>query len=111
MDIMVTIPKNKLKDIEKEETWAKKQINAQCFWSISKVPKKLKSGDKVFFVENGMIKSYNIFIGIDYDCICEVTGTKWPGLNLIMKAPSVTLEKPIPMKGFRGFRYTSVITE
>lgn len=105
MDIIVTIPKNKFKDIEKEEAWAKKHKNAQCFWKISKIPKKLKKGDKVYFIENGAIKSYNIFIGIDEDCKCEVTGTEWPGLNLIMEAPSITLKKPIPMKGFRGFRY------
>jgi len=27
------------------------------------------------------------------------------GLNLIMNTPSIVLKKPVPMKGFQGFRY------
>jgi len=107
MDIVVTIPKKEAANIEKEERWAEenKYTTARCFWKVSGVPKKLKRGDRVYFVENGMITSYNEFMYCDWDLTCDVTGREWPGLNLVMDIPAVILKKPVPMKGFRGFRY------
>lgn len=107
MDIVVTIPKKESANIEKEEEWAEenKDTAAICFWKVSNEPRKLNAGDRVYFVENGMITSYNIFKYCDWDLTCEVTGREWPGLNLVMEIPTAILKKPVPMKGFRGFRY------
>lgn len=107
MDIVVTVPKNELKNVAKEETWAKenKNDNIFCFWKISREPKKLKPGDRVYFIHNGTIINYNIFSHIDYDLNCDVTGRYWKGICLVMDTPSIPLKGPIPMKGFQGFRY------
>jgi hypothetical protein len=107
MDIAVTIPKSELKNVQKEEDWAEKHKDEAviCFWKIRGVPKKLNKDDRVYFIENGMITSYNIFKYCDWDLTCEVTGRFWEGLNLVMEAPAIILKKPVPMRGSQGFRY------
>lgn len=108
MDIVLTVPKKELKNVEKEEQWARKNKNnpdAICFWKIGRIPKKLNKGDRVYFIHNGYIVNYNEFIGVDYDIHCDVTGRYWDGLCLVMKIPSVPVNPPVPMRGFRGFQY------
>lgn len=107
MDIVVTVPKSELKNVSREQKWAA-EVGAKktvCFWKVGREPKKLKPGDRVYFVHDGMIVNYNEFIGCDWDCHCEVTHRDWPGLNLVMKNPETWLKHPVPMKGFQGFRY------
>jgi len=106
VDIVVTIPKREAQNIAREDEFvAQMQGHAVQFWSIHNKPKNLIVGDRVYFVENGYITCYHIFIGYVYDPVCEVTGRLWSGLNLLLRCPQVKLENPVPMKGFQGFRY------
>ena len=106
MDIVVTIPKSEVENIKREDEFvAQLQGNAVQFWAVPRKPKDLKVGDKVYFVENGYVTCYHIFIGYVYDPVCEVTGRVWSGLNFLLRCPQVRLEKPVPMSGFRGFHY------
>lgn len=109
MDLVVTVPKSELRNVTHEETWAKKEENIKaggyCFWKISRVPRRLNKGDRVYFIHNGLIVNYNIFDHVDCDLYCEVTDRQWDGLCLVMNIPSIPLKNPVPMKGFQGFRY------
>lgn len=108
MNIIVTVPKSELKNIEQEDQWAQKQNEETVqFWKISRKPKNLQKGDKVFFIENREIKYYHTFIDFGYDLKCEVTNRIWYGLNLILKYPETKIN-PIRHKGFQGFRYTTL---
>ncbi len=62
MDIVVTIPKKELANVQKE-VWAEKNKKKaiECFWKVHAEPKKLKKFDQIYFIENGMITSYNVF--------------------------------------------------
>ena len=107
MHIMVTVPKGEKANIAKEDLWAKKQKETVLqYWKVSRPPKRLEAGDRVYFVEDGHIRYYHNFLGIVQDFKCEVTGRFWPGTNLKMTYPETILERQVPMKGFRGFRYT-----
>jgi len=107
MDIVITVPKTELKNVAKEEAWAKKQDPgvAVCFWKIRGQPKKLEPGDRVYFIHNGVIVNYNIFKHIDWDITCDVTGRLWEGMCLVMDVPSIPLKRPVRMKGSQGFKY------
>ena len=106
MDIMVTVPKTELKNLEREDNYAKENDNNIVqYWSISKKPKGLNIGDRVYFVENGYVRYWHEFIGFESDAMCEVTGRVWPGLNLVLKYPETKLKTPVAMRGFQSFHY------
>ena len=111
MNIIVTIPKSELDNIVAEDEWAAETPDATITqaWSVHRMPKKLKVGDKVYFIENGEIKYYHIVVGlVENGFECEFSGRVWEGNNILMSYPEVKLKKPIPMKGFQGFRYTEL---
>ena len=106
MDIVVTIPKTELENVYKErETVSQVDNEAVQFWSVGRKAKELNVGDHVYFVENGQITNYQIFLGYVYNPVCEVTGRTWAGLNLLLKCPSIFLKTPVAKKGFQGFHY------
>ena len=51
MDIVVTIPRNEYINDEIETKWFTKNVGAYQFWTLNKVPQKLKIGDRVYFVK------------------------------------------------------------
>jgi hypothetical protein len=108
MDIIVTIPKGEISNIEKEDNYASNLITRDMvpiqYWKVGRVPKNLNKGDRVYFVLNGAIKYYHEFLGLVENPKCDVTGRVWEGVNLILKYPEVKCDE-IKMKGFQGFRY------
>ena len=79
----------------------KKGLNepySHFFWSLSRRPKNFEAGDKVFFAVKGEVKGY--FISDDIG-----TGTEHRTEITWAKDTWKDLEKPIPTKPFRGFRY------
>lgn len=108
MDIVVTIPKSEIKNIQAEDSYAGNLITRDMvpiqYWKVGRVPKRLNKGDRVYFVVNGRITYYHTFLGLVENPVCEVTGRIWYGINLILKYPEVKCE-PIEMRGFQGFRY------
>lgn len=104
MDIIVTIPKTELENIQQERAFADQSEDAVQYWSVGRKAQNLNVGDRVYFIENGQITNYQVFLGYVYNPVCEVTGRTWPGLNLLLKCPSIFI-KPVAKKGFQGFRY------
>ena len=95
MDIIVTVPKDQYKHME-EKAWAQYE-REQAYWEMGRVPKKIETGDKIFFVMDGRVSMYATIISIDADphgdhCIFDLLNFR--GL----------VAKPIH-KPFRGFRY------
>lgn len=113
MDVIVTIPKSEYGNIEKEIAWAKKlgkrqKRTASKNWTVSRAPKHIDDGDRCYFIRNGMITHYREIRGVqefDHGFTCEVTDRDWWGPYLELDVMPVVLKKPVPMKGFQGWRY------
>ena len=106
MNIVVTVPKSEIKNIADEDQHIADNPGAWMqYWSLKHIPQKLKEGERVYFIENGYIKYYHIYLGWVRDFTCEVTNRFWPGINLQLQYPEVPLQNPIPMRGFQNFRY------
>jgi hypothetical protein len=105
MDIVVTIPKSEYKNDDLETEYFNKNPDAYQFWVLSKQPKKLNVGDRVYFVKNNKIdSSMQFYMDEVAENICEVTGRRWNGYTLYMN--DLREENlPFEVKGFQGFRY------
>ena len=108
MHIIVTIPKTRLKDVQKEEEdvkrWSEEGKAAYYFWSLARRPKNLQKGDRCYFVWDGAMREYHIVCGFAQDMTCETTGRYYPGFSIILR-PEIHEIEPVPMKSFRGFKY------
>lgn len=105
MDIVVTIPKREYKNDDLETDFLNKNPDAYQFWVLSKRPKKLNIGDRVYFVKNNKIdSSMQFYMDEVSENICEVTGRKWKGYTLYMN-DLIEENLPFEVKGFQGFRY------
>jgi len=108
MDIVVTIPKSKLKQVEEEEKALSDAISKgekwNFFWSLGRMPKRVKDLERCYFLWDGAIRAYHDIVDLDEDMTCEHTGQFYPGVCLVLD-PKIHEIKPIPMKGFQGFRY------
>jgi hypothetical protein len=103
-DIIVTIPKKELKNMDAENKLA--ESDGTQFWNLKIKPKDIDIGSKIYFCQNGYIDSYQIITNIVTDKMkCDVTNREWNGVNLILSYPPVYLKNKIPCKGFQGFRY------
>jgi hypothetical protein len=106
MDIVVTIPKSEYINDDKETEFLQNNTDAYQFWTLSKQPKKLNIGDRVYFVKNNKIECSMEFYMDEFGAenICEVTGRKWRGYTLYLH--DLRYESlPFTVKGFQGFRY------
>jgi hypothetical protein len=95
-DIIVTIPKSKLAEVEAEEADVERRLAAGeaedlllYYWQMGRVPK--NPIRRIYFVWDNAIRAYH-----------EVLSVEEP--RIWMKAKIHPIE-PIPMKGFRGYRY------
>lgn len=107
MDIVVTIPRSEYANdaLETEEMYA---FGYNQFWTLSRTPKKLCMGERIYFVKRGQIESSMRVIAVEENATkrCETTGRLWQGGCLI------TLDElrdetnlQLNVKGFQGFRY------
>lgn len=107
MDIVVTIPKSEYKNDDRE-TKEMIEKNYIQFWSLSKTPKKLKIGDRIYFVKNKQIESSMKVIEIETNSVkkCETTERLWVG-NCQISMDNLRNETHLKLcvKGFQGFRY------
>jgi len=105
MDIVVTIPKSEYKNDDKETEFLLNNPDAHQFWVLSKIPKNLNIGDRVYFVKNNKIESsMEFYMDEVSENTCEVTGRTWKGYTLYLHdLRSENLS--IKIKGFQGFRY------
>lgn len=98
-DIVVTIPKNQVKFVEKEERdvaarEAAGEVGIIYYWRMGKLPK--EKPDRIFFLWNRAIRAWHHVIRMD-----ESEG------RIYMTTKIHELANPMPMKPFMGFRYLS----
>lgn len=106
MDIVVTVPKSEYKNNTLEDENITKNGH-YAFWTLSKVPKQLKEGDRVYFIKSNKIYSSMKVIRIEKDneMKCETTGRTWFGKCQILMNNFKIENINIITKGFQGFRY------
>ena len=99
MNIIVTIPKSKLAEVEAEEKEVaartiKGERDIYYYWTLSFLPKECPS--RIYFIWNEAIRAYHEVIQMVTD---------YPKNKIYMKPEIHNLKNPIPTKGFQGFRY------
>jgi hypothetical protein len=108
MDIIVTTPKTEIKNAVKEAEEAKAGRVQYYFRRLASFPKDLKVGDKVFYVEDNYITGCAVVSAITNEAGEQCSTTKknfTSGVFVWMKCDSWQWIKPIPMRGFQGYRY------
>lgn len=107
-DIIVTTPKSQM-EVAAQEAQDCITAGGGCYFRDfgHNRPRKLNKGDRVFYVEDGFIRGFAVVRDIIQAglIVCQTTGNEWYGCKVIMRAESWRWIKPIPMKGFRGYRY------
>jgi hypothetical protein len=114
MDIIVTTPKSQMANAAQEAADVIADGGGEYFrrFPHSQAPK-VKPGDRVYYVENGWITGYAVVTRTDdprhTGVTCDTTMRTWPpGFYVFMDATTWRWIRPIPMKGFQGFRYTGL---
>lgn len=108
MDIVVTTPADRAEEAA-EEVAACLWDGGGCYFRWFSNRPRIHAGERIFYVETGYVRGfaqcdYVTFKG-DGVC-CETTGHLWPrGWYVFMRADSWKWIKPIPMRGFQGYRY------
>ncbi len=109
IDILITTPKKEMANSAAEAEQIKAAGHGNYFRTFTgNTPKGIKVGSRVFYTEDGYIRGYcrvsEIVVGDSLTC--DTTGRKWgPGTHLIMNARTWTWIRPVPYKGFQGWRY------
>lgn len=106
-NIIVTTPKTEMKHAAEEAEYAKKNPGTQYYRFFPNCPKHCKPDSKVFYVEDWYIRGFAIVDSISAagDLAGCISGPTQRGYYVFMNADSWKWTKPIPMKGFQGFRY------
>jgi len=110
MDIIVTTPKSQIANAAQEAADCIADGGGEYFrrFPINQSPD-INIGERVFYVEDGYIRGYAHASRVFQTprCVqCDTTGRWWPpGFYVVMPADSWRWIKPIPMRGFQGFRY------
>lgn len=108
MDLLVTTPKSEI-DNSKKEGEAVEEEGGYWFRTFRFRPK-TELGDKIYFVEDGLIKGYGIVIKVipsTESLKCDVTGREWGQKKgwAVLYGNWHWLKIPVPFKGFQGIRY------
>ena len=106
-DIIVTTPKNKMAVAEKEARGCIEAGEGFYFRTFRNTPRYLGVGSHIFYVEDGFVRGFGVVSEIrNGNMQCGTTGHDWGyGTHAVMQADSWKWVKPIPMKGFQGWRY------
>ena len=108
MDILVTTPKSEI-DTSREEGEAVEEHGGYWFRTFRFRPK-VVPGDRIFFVEDGLIRGYGIIFDVSRlseAAECDFTGRQWgtQGGYIVKYRDWDWLKTPVPHKGFQGIRY------
>lgn len=113
-DIVVTTPKSEMANAAKEAADCIATGGGDYFRSIRSKPTDFGPGQRVFYVEDGYIRGFAVCSEVRGDPVmrCDSTGRTWGGQQfVIMPAESWKWIKPIPCKGFQGWRYSNLKPE
>lgn len=107
LDIIVTIPKSEYMNDDIETKHMEIDDSLVQFWTLSKVPKELKIGDRVYFIKKNKIESSMKVIDIQMngESICQTTGRAWKGACQIYMDDLRYESFDFVVRGFQGFRY------
>lgn len=105
-DIIVTTPRREMETAAEEARGCIESGGGYYFRTFHHLPKDIEVGSRVFYVEDGYVRGYALVNEINRgDMRCGTTGRVWDGNHVIMLANSWTWVRPIPMRGFQGWRY------
>lgn len=106
-DILITIPSTISWPEYQKELKAVEDGSQVMNFKVSKLPVRTAVGNKCYICYGGNIIGWMKIVGLksneNFDC--TTTGKQWSGNFIQRSGVFHKLEKPIPMKGFQGFRY------
>lgn len=103
-DIVITIPKS-IPWSEYEKELARAEEGEVMNYKVTHFPK-TKVGCKCYVVHEDHIRGYMQISGMsEKEFTCSTTGKEWKGKFVERTGKFHKLDQPIPMKGFRGYRY------
>lgn len=106
MHIVVFVPKREY-ETDTAEVRALQDSDIVAFWTLSKVPKRLRVGERVYFVRNGRIVDSMRVIEIKQNSTmeCDTTGRTWSGKCQIVMDEYREEYFDVKVKAFQGFAY------
>ena len=109
MDIIVTTPKSEMANAAREAADCIAAGGGEYFrrFPLVRTPK-VTPADRVYYVEDGYVRGFAVISRLSYESgmNCDTTGRRWArGWYVFMDANSWKWIRPIPMRGFQGFRY------
>ena len=113
-DIVVTTPRGESANSAAEAACCIAAGGGNYFRTLSRAPRDLSVGDRVFYVEDGYVRGYARVskIGGAGGMTCQTTGRRWVGgCVVVMPADSWRWIKPLRMRGFQGWRYWSAAVD
>jgi len=113
VDILVTTPKSQMVVAALEAQECLSRGGGEYFRKLATLPKGLRAGSKVFYVEDGFVRGFAVVDRVvDGEMVCSTTGTQWgAGIYAVMDASTWQWICPLPMKGFQGWRYFTKASE
>ena len=107
-DIIVTTPRCEMKLAAREAAECLAAGGGEYFRRFNHRPD-VAPGDRIFYVEDGWVRGFAIALRAVEEAAwrrCDTSGGWWsPGWYVFMDARSWKWIRPIPMKGFQGYRY------
>ena len=104
-DILVTTPVSEHNHAREEGEWV--EAHPEDYWFRTlKRHGDVKVGDRVYYVDLGVITGYGVVFNITYGEMEDSSeGTVWDGMNLCQREWHWLAEPRPKFKGFQGFRY------
>jgi hypothetical protein len=114
MDMLVTTPKSEIDNSKREGDEV--EASGGYWFRTFKFRPKVNTDDKIFFVENGLIRGYGVVfdvVQLTQAAICDVTGRDWgeKGGWMMKYRAWKWLSPCIQFKGFQGIRYIKNLPE
>lgn len=112
-DIIVTTPLTRMTYAAQEAKNCIAEGGGEYFRNLGKrIPKDIKVGDRIFYVEAGAVRGYCLISSFKYKYSeeCATTGEIYTeGFYVYADATTWKWISPIPFKGFQGWRYSVLI--
>lgn len=111
MDIIVTTPKSEMANAAQEAAECLAAGGGEYFRRFPRHQRpRVEPGDRVYYIEDGFLRGFAVIHRIEDRLsrvqVCDTTNRHWPpGFYVFMRADSWKWIRPIPMRGFQGFRY------
>lgn len=105
-DIIITTPKSEMKTAATEAEQCIRNGGGFYFRKFATLPRNLNPGSRIFYTEDGYVRGFAVVDSVSIgSSTCSTTGRVWEGYIAYMRADSWKWVKPIPLKGFQGWRY------